>query len=220
MANTVAHPQLHYARRAQHFAGRVRQLRQAAGATLQDVAQRSGLAASTLSKIENGQLSPTYETLLRLADGLRVDIAELFAAERTSDFSSGRRSITRRGQGNLHTTPQYQYEMFCADLSRKCFAPLVTTIRARRVEDFTELPRHAGEEFIYVLSGEIELYTEHYEPTRLRQGDGCYFDSTMAHGCISVSKSDAVVLWVASRTDTLSARRGPAARGMTKRKHE
>lgn len=216
MAPTAFKTRARYARQAEHFADTVRQLRHASGATLQEVAQRSGLAASTLSKVENGQLSPTYETLLRLADGLGVDIAELFASESPIDVASGRRSVTRRGQGKLHMTPQYRYEMLCADLSRKSFAPLITTIRARAIADFPALPRHAGEEFIYVMSGEIELHTEHYEPTRLRPGDGCYFDSAMAHGCISVSRNDAVVLWIASRTEALSPRPPDATSRSTK----
>lgn len=206
MANAALKQQLRYTKQTERFAATVRELRQAASSTLEDIARRSGLARSTLSKIENGQLSPTYETLLRLADGLQVDVAALFTAEGVTDIAKGRRSVTRRGQGKLHVTPQYQYEMFCADLSRKSFAPLVTTITARRLDEFSQLPRHDGEEFIYVLSGEIELHTEHHAPTRLRHGDGCYFDSTMEHACISISKSDAVVLWIASHTDGLSAR--------------
>lgn len=184
----------------------LRALRQEAKATLNDLAIRSGLSASTLSKIENGRLSPTYETLLRLADGLRVDIAALFnaqAPQSSSNASTCRRSITRRGNGHLHVTPQYEYEMFCSDLFRKQFTPLVTTITARSVNEFTRLPRHEGEEFVYVLSGEIELHTEHYEAARLCQGDGCYFDSAMGHACISVSHNDAVVLWIASSADGL-----------------
>jgi transcriptional regulator with XRE-family HTH domain len=193
----------HYVRRSQQFSATVRELRRRANTTLQQIAERSGLSASTLSKIENGQLSPTYETLLRLAHGLRVDIAQLFSPE--SSTSSGRRSVTRRGQGHLHTAPPYEYEMLCADLFRKQFTPLIARITARDIADFPEWPCHEGEEFIYVLSGEIELHTQHYEPTRLRQGDSCYFDSTMRHACICVGRGDATVLWIASRPHELAA---------------
>jgi transcriptional regulator with XRE-family HTH domain len=193
-----------YAHKSERFCAGARTLRRRAGLTLQELAERSGLAASTLSKIENGQLSPTFETLLRLADGLGIDVAELFNTESPIDAASARRSITRRGQGRLHVTQQYRYEMYCTDLFRKEFTPLVTTITARSIEAFQPLSRHQGEEFVYVLSGEIELHTEHYEPTRLRAGDGCYFDSSMGHACISVSKKDAEILWVASRANELS----------------
>lgn len=192
-----------YARKAEQFAATVRALRQRTHTTLHQLAERSGLAPSTLSKIENGQLSPTYETLLRLADGLQVDIAELFSGESSAPTPKGRRSVTRRGDGRLHATKQYQYEMYCADLFRKQFTPLITKITARSIDEFPALLRHEGEEFMYVVAGEVELHTELYEPTRLRQGDGCYFDSSMGHACISVSKSDAIVLWIASHAEGL-----------------
>jgi transcriptional regulator with XRE-family HTH domain len=194
-----------YEKLAGQFATNVRNLRRRTNATLQEIATRSGLSISTLSKIERGQLSPTYETLLRLADGLQVDIAELFAGG-TADAPLARRSVTRRGHGKLHVTKQYRYEIFCTNLFRKQFTPLVTTITARSIDEFLQLPRHTGEEFIYVIAGVVELHTERYEPIQLRHGDGCYFDSRMSHACISVSKSDAVILWIASRA------RGPSRR--------
>lgn len=187
-------------------------MRQQANATLDDLAQRTGLSASTLSKIENGRLAPGYETLIKLATGLGVDVAILFNSTSSEDTSTARRSITRRGNGRLHVTPQYKYEMYCSDLVRRQFTPLLTTISARSVREFAHLPRHGGEEFAYVLSGEIELHTEHYEPTRLRQGDGCYFDSSMGHACISVSNNDAVVLWIASNTEGLRVSRSDGGR--------
>lgn len=196
-------PEAHYSRRSQQFSATVRELRRRANDTLQQLAERSGLSVATLSKIENGRLSPTYETLLRLADGLRVDIAQLFSSE--SSVAKGRRSITRHGQGHLHAASQYEYEMLCADLFRKQFTPLIAKITARSIEEFPRLPCHNGEEFIYVLAGEVELHTEHHEPTRLRKGDSCYFDSSTPHACISIGRSPATVLWIASNPDDLAA---------------
>lgn len=195
----AASSQRSYSEESQRFAVIVRQLRQRQELTLQQLAERSGLAVSTLSKIENSQLSPTYETLLRLADGLGIDVVELFNGGGDSAMASGRRSITRRDTGVRHSTPQYEYEVYCSDLSRKLFVPLVATIAARSREEFPQLPSHDGEEFIYVLSGTVELSTEHYEPVRLKAGDGCYFDSKMKHACISISANDAKVLWITSR---------------------
>lgn len=195
-------PQRSYSQEAQQFAVIVRRLRQQQELTLQELSEQSGLAASTLSKIENSQLSPSYETILRLADGLGVDVAQLFNTAPGTAMTSGRRSITRRGTGVRHVSPQYQYEVYCSDLSRKHFIPLVTTITAHSLREFPEMPSHDGEEFIYVLSGTVELNTEHYEPVQLKSGDGCYFDSTMKHACISVGSSDARILWISSRLES------------------
>lgn len=211
----AASAQRSYSEESQQFAVIARQLRQRQELTLQQLGERSGLAVSTLSKIENSQLSPTYETLLRLADGLGVDVAELFNSSPDTAMASGRRSITRRDTGIRHASPQYAYEVYCSDLSRKRFVPLVATITARNLDEFPELPSHDGEEFIYVLSGTVELSTEHYEPVRLKAGDGCYFDSKMKHACISIGANDARILWITSRGEPPTpskARKRKAAR--------
>ncbi|MBY6090982.1 helix-turn-helix domain-containing protein [Pseudooceanicola sp. 502str34] len=177
---------------------RVQALRKRAGLTLNDLAGRAGISASAVSKIENGQTSPTYETLLRLALGLGVDVAELFGGAAESPVN-GRRTITRAGQGAVQSTPQYDYRMLCTELATKAFNPLLTKIRARSIAEFDGLQSHRGEEFFYVLDGEVELHTEHYAPVRLGVGDSSYFDSAMGHALISVSAQEATVLWIATR---------------------
>lgn len=176
----------------------LRRLRREAGLTLQELGDRCGLASSTLSKIENGQMSPTYDTILRVAAGLDLDMAELFTGTSSNDIG-GRRTVTRRGQGVIRGTEQYSYEMLAAELSGKQFIPLLTTIEARSIADFPSLVRHSGEEFFYVLSGQVTLHTEHYAPTVLEAGDSCYFDSTMGHACVSSGEEPARILWICSR---------------------
>jgi transcriptional regulator with XRE-family HTH domain len=198
-------------RRDSGFGGRIRAFRTGRGLTLQKLSDACGLAASTISKVEQNQISPTYENILRLADGLGVDVAELFSKGQ-SRMTSGRRSITRAGQGARLTTSQYGYEMLCADLSGKQFIPLLTTLRAHDVAEFPDLIRHEGEEFIYVVSGRVRLLTEFYEPIEFEIGDSCYFDSTMGHVCLSAGAEDATILWVCSRlTPQLQGPLGDAA---------
>jgi transcriptional regulator with XRE-family HTH domain len=180
------------------ISGTVQALRQRAGLTLSELSKASGISASALSKIENGQMSPTYDTMIRLAKGLDVDMPELFGASPKEQIN-GRRVITRRGAGLVQRTPHYSYEMLCADITNKAFVPLLTTIHARSREDFGTLTRHEGEEFFYVMSGALLLYTEHYAPTRLEAGDCAYFDSRMGHALVSVSDEPAMVLWIATR---------------------
>ncbi|BCM86730.1 helix-turn-helix domain-containing protein [Methylobacterium indicum] len=180
------------------FAARVKALRQARDLTMHEVAQAAGLAPSTISKIEQGRLSPTYENILKLAAGLQVDVAELFG-DSSSPMSFGRRSVTRAGAGARLSTAQYDYEMLCPDLAKKIFTPLLTTIKARSSKEFPGYIQHAGEEFIYVISGTVELKTDTYQPLVLEQGDCCYFDSMMGHLCVSTGDKEAVVLWVCSQ---------------------
>lgn len=184
------------------LARKAKSLRLAARMTLQELSAASGVSQSALSKIENGQLSPTYEKILALAKGLGVDVAELFS-DSTAGTPLGRRAVTLKGRGIVHSSPQYDYEVLCSELSGKQFLPLLARVKAHSVQDFPALPRHEGEEFVYVVSGEITLHTEFYEPIRLTEGDSCYFDSNMSHGLVSTGRQDAVVVWVCSKNVVL-----------------
>ncbi len=103
----------------------------------------------------------------------------------------------------MHVTPQYKYEALATELTHKKFFPLRATITARISQlsqaDAPDVASHAGEEFVYVLSGEIELHTDYYAPCRLQAGDSVYFDSGMRHALVSVSEKDAEILWIASQ---------------------
>ena len=180
----------------------VKALRTRAGLTLTELAERSDLAASTISKIETGQLSPGYENIQRLAMGLEVDVAELFMP-RIDTVSTGMRGVTRKGGGVLHQSENYEYEALAADLSKKQFLPLFATIKARSVEEFAALPSHEGQEFVYVISGTLELHSEHYVPLALGPGDSVYFDSRAGHALVSTGKEEAKILWVCSDRDAL-----------------
>lgn len=194
----------------------VHMLRKRASMTLNDLAVRAGISVSAVSKIENGQTSPTYDTILRLAVGLGVDIAVLFGSE-VQGTVNGRRVITRAGAGIVQSTPHYDYEMLCSDLATKAFTPLLTQVRARSVDEFAGgLQGHEGEEFFFVINGAVTLYTEHYAPALLMQGDSAYFDSGMAHALVSSSKEDAVILWIATRVHgVLDANHLPSGESLT-----
>lgn len=181
---------------------RLRALRTERCWTLEQLSQSSGLARSTLSKIENGLLSPTYDALLKLADGLALDLAELFASP-VAHMGSGRRSICRRGEGQAHPTPWCVHELLCGELAHKQMMPFVTTVHARPEDPPEEWSRHPGEEFVHVLSGEIELHTEYYRPERLAEGDSFYLDSRMGHRVVSVGPQDARLLWVSTQPEPL-----------------
>lgn len=175
----------------------VRQLRASKNITQKQLAADSGLSSSTISRIESGLISPTYDALVKLATGLRVDIETLFSGPEPA-HAGARLSVTRHGEGVELLTSNYQYEMLCANVSRKRLIPLVAEIRARSVEEFGNMLSHDGEEFIYVLSGQIKLVTEHYEPILLSEGDSVYFDSVMKHACLAHSTPNPRVLWVST----------------------
>jgi transcriptional regulator with XRE-family HTH domain len=174
---------------------RVRDLRKARNWTLEQAAQQAGLARSTLSKIENGQMSPTYDALKKLAVGLDISVPQLFTPP-VKDQINGRMVITKNGQGTAHATTTYEHELLADGLTKKQMLPYRARVRARSIDEFDGWVRHDGEEFLYVLTGVIRLYTEFYEPIEMRRGDTAYYDASMGHNVISLSDEDATILWV------------------------
>lgn len=174
---------------------RVRELRTSRKWTLEQAAARAGLARSTLSKIENGQMSPTFDALKKLATGLEISIPQLFTPPGDARVG-GRMATTRAGEGEAHPTATYEHELLASALTRKAMLPYRARIRARDASEFDGWVRHDGEEFLYVLTGVIRLYTEFYTPVEMRRGDSAYYDATMGHNVISISPEDATILWV------------------------
>lgn len=189
----------------------LKKLRTQQGLTLAEVSRRTGLPLSTLSKIENDKMALTYDKLIRISDGLGIDMEALFASEPSSAPSqpSGRRSLARSGDGSSIDTPEYDYLYPAAELLHKQFVPMVIEVKARSIEEFGELSRHGGEEYVYVLDGAVEMYTEIYAPTRLAAGDSIYFDSAMAHAFIAAAPGCCRILSICSHPES-PARTGSA----------
>ncbi|EEE35798.1 transcriptional regulator, XRE family [Rhodobacteraceae bacterium KLH11] len=173
----------------------IRDARRAKGWTLEEAGRAAGIGRSTLSKIENNHTRPSFDIVRRLTQALDMSTPQLFLQSGQSAIS-GRRDFTPKGEGEARTTPTYQHELLCPDLSSKRMLPYISTIKARDLSEFDTWIRHSGEEFMYVLSGELLFVSEHYRPLPMKAGDSLYYDSGMGHGCISTSQEDAQVLWV------------------------
>lgn len=176
---------------------RVRELRKAKDWTLEQAANQAGLARSTLSKIENGQMSPTYEALKKLAIGLQISVPQLFTPPERNQVN-GRMAVTKAEDGAALATTTYEHVLLAESLTKKQMLPYRARVRARSMDEFDGWVRHDGEEFLYVLTGVIRLYTEFYEPIEMRRGDSAYYDATMGHNVVSLSDEDAMILWVTS----------------------
>jgi transcriptional regulator with XRE-family HTH domain len=165
----------------------LRSVRRSSNWTLADIAERAGISLSTLSKIENGQVSPTYEQLVRLSDSLHIDIAELFTRRSADavDNPGGRRSINRLNSGEVIETDSRVQHYLSTDLLNKHFTPIISECLAHTLEEFGEFMHHPGEEFVYVIEGALELHTNCYVPVVLQTGESMYFDSTMKHAYVA-----------------------------------
>jgi transcriptional regulator with XRE-family HTH domain len=174
---------------------RLKEIRRALGLTLEEASQKTGLARSTLSKIENEQISPTFQAMQKLTNGLQINIPQLFAAPKKVN-TTGRRDITRNSFGKPHPTSTYEHELLATQLTNKKMMPFKSLVRARSFDDYSDWIRHDGEEFLLVLDGEITFFSEYYEPVNLSEGDSVYYDANMGHMLASVSEEDATILWV------------------------
>lgn len=166
--------------------------------TLREAANLTTLAPSTLSKIENEQISPTFAVMQKLAAGLNIELPQLFTKPAITQ-ATGRRDVTLKGQGNYHLTSTYEHELLSTQFSHKKMMPYKCRVHARSFDEFGEWVRHSGEEYMLVLEGEVQLFTEFYEPVNLAEGDSVYYDAMMGHVLISVSENDAQILWVTAK---------------------
>lgn len=174
----------------------IRDARIAKGWTLEETGRAAGIGRSTLSKIENNQTRPSFDIVRRLTQALDMNSPQLFLQSGGHSGLNGRRDFTPSGQGETRETPTYLHELLCSELTTKRMLPYIATIKARDESDFETWIRHSGEEFMYVISGELTFISEHYRPLHMKAGDSLYYDSGMGHGCISTSEEDAKVLWV------------------------
>jgi transcriptional regulator with XRE-family HTH domain len=180
----------------------LRDIRKQRGMTLAETSELTKLPVSTLSKIENNRMSLSYDKLLRICEGLGIDIAQLFSADTYTQTAkpeiAGRRSVTRAGHGYTIETANYAHLYPAADLLKKRIVPIIAEVRTRSIKEFGELIRHPGEEYVFVLEGVVDLHTDLYAPTRLETGDSIYFDSAMGHAYIAVSPGICRVLSICS----------------------
>jgi transcriptional regulator with XRE-family HTH domain len=175
----------------------IRALRNKLGLTLQEVSERTGLAVSTISKLEMGRASLSYEKLSLVSTGLGINLTELLSLladgseTEVAPSVPGRRVVQRLGEGLSVQTSSYSQAFLAVELLNKRLLPVVGETHARTIQDFIaefgSLIKHSGEEFAYVLEGEIEFHTEFYAPVRLKTGESVYFDSSMGHAYLAAS---------------------------------
>ncbi|MEH2488612.1 helix-turn-helix domain-containing protein [Bradyrhizobium sp. AZCC 2230] len=172
---------------------RLRAIRFERKLTLQAASRLCGVGLSTLSKIETGQAAPAYGTLKRIAEGLELGFEELISGDRP-EASGARRTITRSRQTLKFKSKRYDYRVHAGELANKAMVPLEMEIRARDLPEPPDWSQHDGEEFIFILEGEIEVRLSDYAPFRLKQGESAYIDSRMRHAFVALSPGPARML--------------------------
>lgn len=175
---------------------RLREMRRSAHLRLKDVAERAHCSESMLSKIENGNVSPSINTLHRITRALGCSIADLFAkpdAGAPFVLRQGRRPTLvrhplRSGDGvALESLTPFEIEGL-----------LQAQIHIVEVGGASDgLISHEGEELGYVLEGELELIVDDHRAV-LGPGDSFFFASKRPHGYRNAGATQVRVVWVNS----------------------
>lgn len=197
--------------RPKDVADALRDYRQRTGETLQEVSDRIGVSVGTLSKLENEKGAPNFRTLTRIVQLLDLSAAASAPADQRNDappvVRSGRKTVTTLETALLVESDRAVMHLHAAELLKKDMFPIVAQITLHAVPPIELWAQHSGEEFLYVLSGEIEVHLEDYRPFRLRAGESTYYDSGMRHVVISVPEEDAMVLSVTTSAEAVQSTR-------------
>lgn len=147
----------------------LRAVRQQRGMTLEELAAKTELTKSYLSKIERQRSTPSIAVAMRLARALDVDVAQLFA-----DDQSAGALVVDRSEGRDDS----RYHAVAASMLGKAMSPFIV----RPTQKFTEHPHpaHAGQELVFVHAGVVELRLGD-QLVPLESGDCVYFDSSIPH---------------------------------------
>jgi transcriptional regulator with XRE-family HTH domain len=169
---------------------KVKAARTGKGLRLKELAARSGLSESLISKVENDKTTPSLLTLHRIAGALDTNISWLFndGAEESSPVlrASERRAI--RTDRERATT-----ENFVPFGGSHLMQAFLITLHPGGTSLGTR--SHAGEEFGYVMEGELEL-TVSGKSYRLKPGDSFNFRSERSHAYRNPTKKDVRIVWV------------------------
>jgi transcriptional regulator with XRE-family HTH domain len=158
----------------------VREFRIKLGMTVADLGRQAGLSAGMMSKIENGVTSPSLSTLQALSGALNVPVTAFFRK-----FEEHRdATFIKAGQGLLierrGTRAGHQYQLLGHSIGKSLVVePYLVTLN--ETSDVFPLFQHAGQEFIYLLEGEVG-YRHSDKVYTMTPGDSLFFDADAPHG--------------------------------------
>jgi transcriptional regulator with XRE-family HTH domain len=169
---------------------RIRTLRVDRGWTLDELASRSGLSKSYLSRLEEGDRQPSIAAMLSIATAYGLAINDLFSGEQ----ESGMCGIVRAGSDPLRQGNGLYYRPLMNGDRESNIHPIRITVPLDRSGD--DLYHHDGEEWLYVLSGTLCLTVE-AEQHELKPGDAAHFDARLPHRLAAIGDEDAEIILVA-----------------------
>lgn len=170
------------------FGKRLRAARKQFGWTLAQVAELSGISITTISRAERGQLALSYEKFSSLGRALKMDMGAMFSQSGVTAQKLDGPVVTRAGEGVTYRGESFTYEFLSTQAAGKQMSPILGTVHARRINGPQDFARHPGEEFVYILTGAVDVHFEDGTVVQLARGDSLYFDSRIGHAYVSTSR--------------------------------
>ena len=160
---------------------RIKAVRETKALSLQDVAQRTGFSESTIAQIETGEILPPLGDMVKLARALEMKMGYLLVQGESKPYTvvhkKNRKTVSRYdSQKTLRYG--YTYESLAPEKKERNMEPFLVTLEPISQDESPST--HDGEEFIFVLEGEIEVILGDKREI-LSPEDSIYYDSTLPH---------------------------------------
>ncbi len=165
----------------------IRQMRQAQGLSLNDLAKKTNLTKGYLSRVETSDKAPPVSTLIVIAAALGVSISQIFGEDRNAIICSLLKKDERRLMARDGTVFGYSYEALAQNYPNKRMEPYILTIPADSTE--SAVFQHQGEEMLLVVQGTMRFF-HGGEEYLVETGDCVYFDSNYPHYGLPVGDED------------------------------
>jgi transcriptional regulator with XRE-family HTH domain len=161
---------------------KIKQLRERKGLSLKEVADATGFSTALLSQMENHLVSPSLGSLIKLAKALEVRVGDFFGETQGEPFAIVRkneRKTISRFASKEGVSYGYSYESLGFEKKNRRMEPFIVTLEPATLKT-SKTSVHEGEEFIFVLEGEMEvIFGDHTDI--LYPGDSIYYDSNIPH---------------------------------------
>jgi len=165
-----------------HVGEKVKTLREQKGFSLKELADLTGFSTALLSQMENHLVSPSLGTMIKLAKALGVKVGDFLGETAGEPFAIVRkdeRKTVSRFASKEGVKYGYSYESLGFEKKNRRMEPFIVTLEPATVKT-SKTSAHDGEEFIFVLEGEMEVILGNHTDV-LYPGDSIYYDSNIPH---------------------------------------
>ena len=176
----------------------VKEFREKTGLTLQQFAEKVGISSALLTQMENRMVSPSIWTSIPIANAFGTTVSSFIGGKPEAEYSVVRKedhsTVSRVGLKDGGGKTPYIYESLGAGKAGRKMEPFFLKLQPMS-EPPTARSVHAGEEFLYVLSGEVEAFLGN-RTELLKAGDSIYYNSTTPHHVHSASREEEAIVLV------------------------